>query len=114
MAKSAKTKGAKRFKPNKINAFSVCRSFADDEEKMDEKRRKLMHNFYNKLYHIHVEYAGLNLTDHERSAAFVDAIDSLANAEIADAPDEDRWIFRTCCGALMDGIEKASYERGDL
>lgn len=81
---------------------------------MNMKRKKSMNHFYNKLYQIHVEYVGLNLTDHERSAAFVDAIDSLANAEIADAPDEDRWIFRTCCGALMDGIEKASYERGDL
>lgn len=77
---------------------------------MEDQRRKIMHDFYNTLYHIHVKYAGMNYKD-EQGAAFIDAIDKLANVQIADAPDEDRQIFRKYVGILHTELERASYER---
>lgn len=81
---------------------------------MNIQRKKQLNDFYSKLYHLHIKYVDLDFSDKERSAAFIDEADDLANRQITGAPSEDVKIFRNHIRVLIAGLERASYERGDL
>ena len=81
---------------------------------MDDERKRKLHTFYTGLYKLHVKYVGLSVADHERCAEYIDEVNDLINKQLADADPDDAEIFRDYIRAQIAGIEKRSYERGDI